>query len=335
MNSKSTSSAPSTLPKTVCPRSPLKLPSPPPKISSFRHQVFKLTQKLPPSIGHFRYLPDLLTAAMNFRRGNLALVSISLDGASPPDIYVLSDIRTYNANPSLFTPSPVRFLNGADAVSTIKNLSLQGVLQDRDALYNSMFFSPAMNAAMKGAWQGYYGGTGRFGYVWPGPTTDVTFLNGSTTSYRTVARIVGDFSFITDGVSFYAKYCSGTRPVTEIATPTVAVPSTTATGTRNPPEGNLTAFAPVGYPPPVVIASDQSAAGYYLPNSDVAVLSLLTYVGVLPPPSPFLNLKTPFIFPSLARTDRKRPKRPQKSPPNSNAPYNFSCPSPSPPANAT
>lgn len=142
-----------------------------------------------------------------------------------------------------------------------------------------MFYSPAMNAAADGDWQGYYGGTGRFGYVWPGPSTDVTFENGTTVNYRTVARVAGDFSNITDGASFYAKYCTGTKPVTEVATPTTPGPTATATSTGNP-EGNLTASAPVGYPQPVVIASDQSAAGYYLPNSDVAVLSLLTYVRI-------------------------------------------------------
>lgn len=180
-------------------------------------------------------------------------------------------------------PSPVRLLNGLDAVSTIANLSLLGAFQDRDALYNTMFYSPAVNAANDGTWQGFYGGSGRYGYIWPGPSTDVTFENGTTVSYRTVARIVGDFSSISDGASFYDKYCSGTRPVTQVATPrpTTTGPTATATATATPtgiPQGNLTALAPVGYPQPVVIASDQSAAGYYLPDSDVAVLALLTYV---------------------------------------------------------
>lgn len=37
--------------------------------------------------GHFRYYPDLLTAAIEFRRGDLSLVSVSLDGTSVPEIY--------------------------------------------------------------------------------------------------------------------------------------------------------------------------------------------------------------------------------------------------------
>lgn len=174
-------------------------------------------------------------------------------------------------------------LNGKDPVATNEDLSLLGVLQDRDALYNTMFYSPALYAANKGDWQGYYGGSGRFGYVWPGPNTAVEFENGTTLDIKTTARVVGNFSGITDGESFYAKYCTGSKPVTQVASPTVPGPTPTATST-SAPTGNLTAPPPLGYPTPVVIASDQSAAGYFLPNTDVAVLSLLTYVSTIDPP---------------------------------------------------
>lgn len=145
-----------------------------------------------------------------------------------------------------------------------------------------MFYSPAFYAANDGDWQGYYGGSGRFGYIWPGASTAVTFENGTTVVYRTTARIVGNFSGIVDGPSFAAKYLTGTKPVAEVATPT-PTPTTEgpATSSASPvptPTGNLTAPPPLGYPKPVVIASDQSAAGYFLPDSDVAVLALLTYV---------------------------------------------------------
>lgn len=152
-----------------------------------------------------------------------------------------------------------------------------GYFQDRDALYNIMFYSPALFAANKGDWQGFYGGSTRFGYVWPGANTVVGFENGTSVDYRTTARVIGDFSGISDGPSFYAKYCTGSQPVTEVASPTVSTPTPTSTPT-SAPAGNLTASPPLGYPEPVVIASDQSAAGYFLPNTDVAVLSLLTYV---------------------------------------------------------
>lgn len=177
-----------------------------------------------------------------------------------------ADIQIYLRDNS-FTPSPVCSLNGQDPVTTLEDLSLLGVLADRDALYNVMFHSPAVFAANRGDWQGFYGGSRRFGHIWPGPNTAVEFANGTVVNYPTIARVVGNFSDITDGPSFYAKYCSGSRPVSEVANYT------------SPPVANLPPH--FGYPTPVVTASDQSAAGYFLPNTDVAVLSLLSYVSPL------------------------------------------------------
>lgn len=170
------------------------------------------------------------------------------------------------------------------------------MLQDRDALYNTMFYSPALYAANDGDWQGYYGGSGRYGYVWPGPTTAVELANGTVVDYKTTARVEGDFAGITDGPSFYAKYCSGSRPVAEVANPPAPTPTSTSTPAPTPvPTGNLTAPAPAGYPMPVVIASDQSAAGYFLPNTDVAVLSLLTYVSTLMDGAHFWSCRSRFV----------------------------------------
>lgn len=39
--------------------------------------------------GHFRYFPDLISAAILFRRGDLALASVSMDGVSVPQLYVV------------------------------------------------------------------------------------------------------------------------------------------------------------------------------------------------------------------------------------------------------
>ncbi|KAK7702089.1 hypothetical protein SLS64_009950 [Diaporthe eres] len=223
--------------------------------------------------GHFRFIPDLIGAAIQFRRQDIALASVSLDGVAVPQIYTVSDLRAYN-NGMFTNPSPVTQINGEDAVQVLEDLSLLGALQDRDALYNTLFYSPAFYASNKGDWQGYFGGTGRYGNIYPNASTSLTFENGTTVDIPTIARVVGDFSNITDGESFYAKYCSGTVPVTAVATPTpVPTPA---------PGGNLTGTAPLGYPTPVVIASDGSAGGYFLPDSDVAVLALLTYSPAIP-----------------------------------------------------
>lgn len=39
--------------------------------------------------GHFRYIPDLIGAAIQFRRQDIALASVSLDGVAVPQIYAV------------------------------------------------------------------------------------------------------------------------------------------------------------------------------------------------------------------------------------------------------
>lgn len=39
--------------------------------------------------GHFRYFPDLVAAALQFRRQDIALASVSLDGVAVPQIYAV------------------------------------------------------------------------------------------------------------------------------------------------------------------------------------------------------------------------------------------------------
>lgn len=41
--------------------------------------------------GHFRYIPDLIGAALQFRRQNIALASVSLDGVAVPQIYTVCE----------------------------------------------------------------------------------------------------------------------------------------------------------------------------------------------------------------------------------------------------
>lgn len=39
--------------------------------------------------GHFRFIPDLIGAAIQFRRQDIALASVSLDGVAVPQIYAV------------------------------------------------------------------------------------------------------------------------------------------------------------------------------------------------------------------------------------------------------
>lgn len=164
-----------------------------------------------------------------------------------------------------FTPSPVTAINGQDAVSFLNDWAQLGALNDPDASYNSVFFSKAFAAANPAGWEGYFAGSGRFGYIWPGPQTEIRFENGTTRTYPTIARVIGNFTGVTDGESMYQKFCTGHKP------PTSSEATKTNTTTTTP--------AP-GYPSPVVISSDHVVSGYFLNstrNSDVAVLSMLSF----------------------------------------------------------
>lgn len=165
-------------------------------------------------------------------------------------------------------------------MSFLNDWAQLGALNDPDASYNSVFFSKAFAAANPAGWEGYFAGSGRFGYIWPGPQTEIGFENGTTRTYPTIARVIGNFTGVTDGESMYQKFCTGKKPATSSAT------TTTTTNTTTSP-------AP-GYPSPVVISSDHVVSGYFLNstrNSDVAVLSMLSF-----------EPKTPAEFQAVVQT---------------------------------
>jgi hypothetical protein len=174
-------------------------------------------------------------------------------------------VDAYNAGAA--HPSPVKTINGQDAVSFLNDWAQKGALNDPDALYNSVMYSRPFGADLPG-WDGYFAGSGRFGYIWPGLDTTIGFQNGTFKSYHTTSGVIGNFSGVTDGESFYQQFC------TDQPTPAASSPPATTTPATAP-----------GYPSPVIISSDTVVSGYYLDsyvNSDVAVLSMLSFEPNLP-----------------------------------------------------
>ena len=227
--------------------------------------------------GHFRYRGDLLTRALRYSR-NTSLVSVSIDGTELPQPYLLGTVASpyqvttkanpYSADVEAYVaggavPSPITKIDGEDAVMYLENWMQRGALNDRDASYNALMFSKPFAAETTG-WQGYFGaGPGRFGFIWPGPKTTFDFEDGTSKVLETLGNVIGDFTGVTDGESFYAKFCN---------------PIQTPTDTTSPPAPSATVVP--GYPSPVVVSSDFYASGYFLnstENADVAVLALLTF----------------------------------------------------------
>lgn len=180
---------------------------------------------------------------------------------------LLEDVHLSQGRISLgYTPSPVSTINGEDAVSFLKKFSLDGRLQDLDALYNSNFFSIANHANG----DGFLTPTPHY----PGAVTSFIFANGTQHNYTNNAVLTSDFSGVTDGPSFYTKFCAAVKtplPSTTGETPGVPSPIISTTG----------------YPsPPVIIHSEGAVGGYFLDGpgqGDVTVLSILSFD---PKPSP-------------------------------------------------
>lgn len=125
-----------------------------------------------------------------------------------------------------------------------------------------MFYQQAQY--VEGKTFGDFATGGRGSLIYHGANTTLTFQNGTTLSTENYAQLRGDWSGVTDGPSFYSKFCA---PI-------------------DPPKTNNTIETPAvngvlpGYPSPVVISSDGQVSGYYLEgegHESTAVLSLLSF----------------------------------------------------------
>ncbi|KAL2063874.1 hypothetical protein VTL71DRAFT_4368 [Oculimacula yallundae] len=204
----------------------------------------------------FDVKPDILYAALTFiRPQNLALVSYSQDGLQLPKIYVRDDVKATSQ-------SAVKFINGVRASQYIdKLIGSSSGFPDRDAGYNSYFYSTALEASQStfGEFQGFGSGA----LIFDGPTTTLTFENGTSATYENQARVRNNFKNVTDGESFYQHFCSG------FALP---YPDSTA-ATTSPPRR-------YAYPTQMTDKAEDSIVGYYMDApgyTDIAVLSILDW----------------------------------------------------------
>lgn len=115
-----------------------------------------------------------------------------------------------------------------------------------------------------------------FPVTYPGPWTNVTFSNGTTAHYRTVANVLPDSwsTDIVDGASLTDTYCISP------AQPSPAEPSPTGHPTASPTASSTAAATPTKLPNlypynPVVVDPYNQLAGYFLNGTgyeDTAVL---------------------------------------------------------------
>ncbi|SMR47162.1 unnamed protein product [Zymoseptoria tritici ST99CH_3D1] len=258
--------------------------------------------------GHFIFLPDVISGIMTFGR-SIPLVSVSLDGTALPAIYALQDISRIEEGAT--PPDRVVMINGRDATQFLLDWASYGGLQDKDALYNNVFFSAAqVSLGAKGSGNGTFCGGGRGRWVYPGPLTTLTFANGTTISSQNFASVHVSFNNIRSGEDIYRQHfipnASNVQDAGQAAeNRTKKAPTPTILGSSSSVTANPTSIAP-GYPVPVLCEMNNLNSGYFLKDEvykDVAVLSVQSFVDPKEDELPFQAVNTQFL--ALATAEGK------------------------------
>ncbi|KAK5075522.1 hypothetical protein LTR64_001729 [Lithohypha guttulata] len=228
--------------------------------------------------GHFRYMPTLANGIFSFGRP-VSLISYSADGYEAPKPYVYEDVLSNFVNGTA-KPSAVTQIDGKEAIQFLEEWSQYGSLQDPDALYNNLFYGLAQaSLGASGSGPGTFAGGGRGAYIYPGPTTSLTFENGSTHTHDNFARVQVPFRYINNGSDLYLNYVNSPLPSSTASNRLADAIQFSAPATATSP----TVYPRPGYPPPVVNSKTfNNVAGYYLDEpgyEDVAVLAVASFVG--------------------------------------------------------
>lgn len=268
---------------------------------SFGNDLYKAFQHA--HDGHFVIYPDSFTDIFTFGR-TTPLVSVSLDGMSIPEVYVYQDVLSSVVGNATFTPSPLAMIDGQNATEYLLNWASYGSLQDPDALWNNMFYLlQQVSLGSAGTGVGTFAGSGRGRYIYPGPSTTLTFANGTTITNENFARVLVPFDNITSGPDIYKEYfippSSELQDAEELATSTTS--STTSSSTSS--TTSTTIPAP-GYPTPLVREKSNLNSGYFLEGEgydDIAVLSIASFVSTDSDEIPFQKVNTYLIDQAVAR----------------------------------
>ncbi|KAL1602739.1 hypothetical protein SLS60_006160 [Paraconiothyrium brasiliense] len=216
---------------------------------------------------HLAWQPDILAGVMQFQRpAGTELVSVSSDGSQLPEIYAYRDLELAKNNTS-FEPSPVRTINGVGVEEYLQTVAIQADFHDADTRWNALFPSQALIASGVN-----FLGSFRTG-IYQGPNTTMAFANGTAKSTMNVAVVLGNFTGVIDGSTFFHKFCSGPA-VTTAASSTAFNATNTTVPTQNPIPSH------VGYPKAVLIHPNLSLGGYWINDTgydDVAVMSMPSY----------------------------------------------------------
>jgi hypothetical protein len=124
-------------------------------------------------------------------------------------VYAYSDLLESYAGNSSFTPSHIVQVDGKNTTDFLLEWSDYGGHQDKDALWNDLFYSLAqVSQGGGGGATGSFTGNSRGSLIYPGPTTTLTFANGSEVTNENFAKVVVPMSHIQGGPDMYRKFLS-------------------------------------------------------------------------------------------------------------------------------
>lgn len=253
--------------------------------------------------GHFYYISDI-TSVFVFAR-NVSVYSLSTDSLTLPEIYLeLPPVVKQNGAARNASISPIATIDNEEVQSWLnKYAAMNGNNQDPDANYN--FLSPSVPLGSLGGFTSSvnYLGAKSFRHLTPrryeltylaaiGPHTNVTFKNGTMARFQHFAVSKSNLTGITDGPSFFKKFCtpegkSMTETEAEASTPSntssvAPIIPTTAVPFKAVP--SQTAFpGSTGFPAPYVISDDGIIAGYFADEEpDLAVLAISSFEPLSP-----------------------------------------------------
>jgi hypothetical protein len=229
--------------------------------------------------GHFSYSVDIVTQIFNWGRP-VPLVSVSEDGKQLPAVFVFTDVLGTQYKNISYTPSPVVEIDGMDVSEWLENLSQLGALQDRDALYNNLFYELAqVSLGVGGSATGFFTGGGRGRYVYPGDTTTLKFSNGSEHTMQNYARPLINFRNIATGEDIAKKVISYGAQAEGARIQSVDPDKNLIVHTDSVSFSN---GASPGYPAAVVAGPGNIINGFFIDApgyEDVAVLTVPNFVG--------------------------------------------------------
>jgi hypothetical protein len=167
------------------------------------------------------------------------------------------------------TPSPIVSINGEPAANYLLHVGIQSQqYQDPDALYNLAFFSIPLTQQNNG--NAFRAGGHPFGFA----SKNITyhFANGTTLNQSNLAILNVPFDGIDSGAALFNIY---EAPVSTASNSSLKARDSSFINATTTTISTTTSVS--GYPTPVVLHRDGYTGGYFLNNSNVAVLAISAF----------------------------------------------------------